>query len=108
MSRHQPDYFAKGDYNAICDRCGGKRKASQLRKDWQGFMLCTTCWEPRHPQDYVRAKVERVGVPWSRPQGPQDAPAYCTFNGMTAIADSGTADCAITDYISPSYDPSTC
>jgi hypothetical protein len=67
MSITRKDYFALGDWNAICDRCGAKRKASALTKDWQGFMLCSWCYEPRHPQDFVRAARPPLPLPFTRP-----------------------------------------
>lgn len=66
----QPDYFINGDWNAYCARCGGKFKASQLRKQWQGYYVCPDDWEPRQPQDFVRSIRERPEVPWA--QDPAD------------------------------------
>lgn len=46
--------------NAICDRCGFKFRLGQLRKEWTNLMVCSgpetnDCWDPRHPQEYLRA-----------------------------------------------------
>lgn len=60
-------YYKPGDHNAICDRCGRPFKASQLRRTWDGLMVCERDWEPRHPQDYVRAQKDRTEVEFSRP-----------------------------------------
>ena len=49
------DYLALGDHNAVCYECGMKFKASELRKHWKGYYVCERHWEPRHPQDFVRA-----------------------------------------------------
>ena len=49
------DYYAPGDYNSICFECGRKRKASELKRHWQGYDVCPEHWEPRQPQDFVRA-----------------------------------------------------
>lgn len=61
------DYYAHGQWNAICDRCGFKFKSSQIRKEWNGLRTCRACWEPRHPLDFVRGKPDSQTVPWSRP-----------------------------------------
>jgi len=61
-------YYKKGDWNAICDRCGGVFKASELKKEWDGLMVCKRDWEPRHPQERVKAKKDDQSVPWSRPE----------------------------------------
>lgn len=56
------DQFILGDSNAICDSCGHKYKQSQLRKRWDGAMVCSADWEPRHPQDLIKARPERNNV----------------------------------------------
>lgn len=61
------DTFILGDSNAICDCCGFKYKQSQLRKRWDGAMVCTKDWEPRHPQDFVKGRPERSIVKDARP-----------------------------------------
>lgn len=56
-------------WNAICDRCGGKRLNTELRREWQGLMVCRDgCWEPRHPMDKMKGRVDRQNPPWVRPE----------------------------------------
>lgn len=55
------------DYNAICDGCGRKMKASQLRKRWDGLMMCREDWEPRHPMDFYKTRNDSHKLPWTRP-----------------------------------------
>ena len=62
------DYLALGDFNAHCAECGAKFKGSQLRKNWKGFWVCARDWEPRHPQDFVKAVPEKP-IPWSQEYG---------------------------------------
>ncbi len=85
--------------------CARQFKANQLRKHWQGMYRCDKCWEPRHPQDFVRA-----GPPPSVPafvQSPQpNEILICTPNGMSAIPGFAIPGCAIPGYISPFFDPS--
>jgi len=64
------NYLELGKWNVICDRCGFAHKNTDLRKEWTGLMVCTQCYEPRHPQDLIRVRTERGGVPWSRPEPP--------------------------------------
>lgn len=60
-------YYKKGSHAAICDRCGFKRKSDDLRKEWTGLMVCKdTCWEARHPQDFLRGKKDDSSVEWTR------------------------------------------
>lgn len=60
-------YYKAGDNNAICDTCGRIVKASSLQKTWDGFYVCPQHWEPRHPQDFVRAIREDPTVRINRP-----------------------------------------
>ena len=65
-----------GSYSAICDVCGFKFKASELIRRWDGAMVDKACWEPRHPQDFIRAKQDNVPLPFVRPDtdGPDLSP----------------------------------
>lgn len=47
--------YRRGDFNAICDRCGQKFKASQLKRTWNGLRVCSYDFEERNAQDFVRA-----------------------------------------------------
>ena len=43
--------YALGKYaKAICDRCGFEYKLSALKEEWNGLKVCSTCYEPKHPQ----------------------------------------------------------
>jgi hypothetical protein len=68
MAKGKADFYAHGENNVICDRCGSKFKASQLRKEWDNLMVCSICWEPRHPQDFVKGKADQQVPPYSRPE----------------------------------------
>lgn len=62
--------FVPGDFYRICDVCGFKVRASETRKRWDGLMVCRPDWEPRHPQDGVRGRVDKQRVPNPRPEAP--------------------------------------
>lgn len=62
------NYYVKGDWNALCQRCGFKYKASALKEEWTGLRVCTHCWSPRHPQDFVRGREDDQSVPWASPE----------------------------------------
>lgn len=61
------DYFAHGDYNVICDRCGTKYKASDCVLEWDNLFVCQECHEPRHPQEFLRGIPDRQSVEIPRP-----------------------------------------
>ena len=58
----------KRGWNAVCDRCGFEFKSYELQKEWTGNMTCKRCWEPRHPQDFVRGVPDNQVPPWTRPE----------------------------------------
>ena len=63
--------YIPGDFWRICDRCGRKFRQSETRKTWDGLWTCLSCWEPRHPQDFVKGKTDKQSVPEPRPE-PED------------------------------------
>ena len=75
------DTFVLGDSNAICDVCGFKHKQSQLKKRWDGAMVCDKDFELRHPQDLIRPRPERQHVQNARVE---PARRYLGTNEITA------------------------
>jgi len=84
--------YIPGDYYVICDRCGFKKRVSQTRKEWNGLLVCTDCWEPRHPQDFVKAKRDIQRVPIARPD--KTTTLRTTALSGTAAANAGSFDVA--------------
>ena len=74
------NHLILGDWNALCDSCGRKFKASSLKKRWDGLIVCREDWEQRHPQDLLRVQREQISVPWSRPYPAEDT--YITKFGL--------------------------
>ena len=64
------NYYIVGEWNLICDVCGKKIKSGKSRHRWDGFVVCEGCYEERHPQDFVRARVDKISVPFQRPIPP--------------------------------------
>ena len=56
-----------GGYNASCDECGLKFKASELLRRWDGAMVDKACWEPRHPQEFIKPINDQPKLPFIRP-----------------------------------------
>jgi len=105
------DYYAEGDWNAICAVCGRKGKASEMYKIPQGLPGAGMrahdyheAFKHRHPQDFVRGIPDNQAAPWVQPPGVDTFILYCTPNGRTAIAEYAVADCAICDFIDPAFD----
>jgi hypothetical protein len=72
------NHLILGDWNALCDSCGRKFKASSLQKRWDGLIVCKEDWEQRHPQDLLRVQREQISVPWARPYPAEDT--YLPWN----------------------------
>ena len=87
---YQPTY-RRGDYKADCDDCGRTYKASRLRLRWDGQRVCYECWEPRQPQDFVKAQVDVQAPQWTRPEPADYFTNSCTTN--TSIAGYAIAGC---------------
>lgn len=92
------------EYNALCDVCGFKKKAKDLRKRWDGYMVCKEDWEPRHPLDFYRTRNDNHILPFIRPDndginvGPSVPAPACTALTIQAVANVGTAGCAKAGY----------
>lgn len=61
------NYYLSGQFNVTCDVCSKKIKASEAKHRWDGFITCQECWEPRQPLDFIRARVDKITVPFQRP-----------------------------------------
>lgn len=94
------NYYKERDWNITCDSCGKKLKASHTKHRWDGFIVCDSCWEPRHSHDFIKVKYDKQEVPFSRrPQEVYTEVTYvvtlsCTPITRTSNADFGAADCA--------------
>ena len=97
-------YLKWGDYNAYCDICGRKHKASELKENWKHEKVCNDCWEPRHPQELLRVPKDDPHVPWARPGGELETGPACWIWDQSAYADLGTADCMKADYTPVPYE----
>lgn len=61
------NYFVSGQWNVTCDVCSKKIKSGEAKQRWDGFIVCPDDYEMRHPQDFVRARQDKITVPFSRP-----------------------------------------
>jgi len=76
-----------GKWLVICDRCGFKRLNTEVAEEpFTKLIVCKdTCWEPRHPQEFVRPRPDPQKVPFTRPE-PADSFVSVTY------ADTGADD----------------
>jgi hypothetical protein len=98
------NYYVQGGWNVICDSCGFKKKNHQVRKRWDGLIVCAdTCWETDHPQKYIRVSEDTIAPPFVRPEAENTYQTVCYVWGRSAFADLGEADCMRADLASPTY-----
>ena len=93
------NHYISGEFNVTCDVCSRKIKAGDAKQRWDGFIVCPDDFETRQPQDFVRAKVDKISIPFSRPIPPLvfvDVLYACTTDGRTARAGLAVAGCSIT------------
>lgn len=91
------DYLKIGSYNVICDRCGRKYKVEETvvmtGPENTGLRLCKRrCYEPTHPQYYLRGREDRQDVPSARPD------TGITGGGPGSLAGFAIAGVAIAGY----------
>lgn len=90
------NWLKLGDYNAICDSCGRKFKASTLQKRWDGLLVCHEDFEQRHPQLNLRVPTDVQRVPIPRPDPVQDTFINsCNIVNGQGIAGISIAGCAV-------------
>lgn len=73
-----------GGYNAICQVCGWKYKAKDLKLRWDGLWVCKEDWEIRQPLDFLRTIPDQHPLPFVLPDM-EDVPTstlgYAQFDG---------------------------
>ncbi len=55
-------YFEQGSHNLQCDTCKRIIKSSQAKKSWRGYIQCSRCYDPKHPNEIPR-QVHPDGEP---------------------------------------------
>jgi len=83
-----------GTWKAICDVCGFEFYSDELKQRWDGLMVCSHDWEPRHPQDFVRGVPDNPAPPWVRSEPPDEFIHVCDIIGVQPWADYAVAGCA--------------
>lgn len=88
------DFYRSGDWLAVCDICGFRFYASQLKKNWKGEMVCEADFELRHPQEFIRVPKEDISVPWARPESDLEIGPACFIWDQSGFANLAVAGCA--------------
>jgi hypothetical protein len=90
-------YYKRGDWLAICDVCGFRYNATELRLRWDGLRVCPKDFEVRQPQDFVRGVKDIQAPPWTRtpPEDISPPGALCTMQARLSIAGFSVPGCWI-------------
>lgn len=67
--RTRHPYYRPGDHLVVSDRSGRTFWRSECIKEWNGSLVHRSEYEPRHPQDLVRARSDKISVEDARPLG---------------------------------------
>lgn len=96
--------YKAGSWNAICDVCGFKFKATEMQKRWDGLMVCSKDFEHDHPQKYLKVREDNTSVPWVRNRPADIFVEVCTVNGSSAIPSYAIPGCMIPSKLqAPNY-----
>ena len=99
--------YKPGQWNVHCDVCGFKFKSSEIKKRWDGLMVCHQDYELDHPQKFLRVPQEKITVDYVREQSDDTFIYVCTARGATAFVGLAEAGCARAGITSPSYNDLT-
>jgi hypothetical protein len=89
-----------GNWSIICDVCGFRFLNTEVKKRWDGLIVCEKDFETKHPQLTIRTPKENVVPPFVRPPPGDVFIEVCTEEGRTSIAGMAVAGCWIAGYIS--------
>lgn len=89
--------YVKGQWNIICDVCGWEFKSGQIKKRWDGLLVCDKDFELDHPQKYIRSRADPKPVPsdFIRPEPEDVFVGVCTLYTSQAIPGIGVPGCLI-------------
>ena len=87
--------YKPGDWYILCDDCHKKIHGSTAKQRWDGFYVCKDCWNPRHPQDFIKGRKETITPPFTRPRPSDVFVSTCDLWGTQGVAGWGTAGCAV-------------
>lgn len=93
--------YYHGQWKVACDVCGWRFPSSQIRKRWDGQLVCDADFETDHPQKYIRAVTDPKPVPSDMIRRWQDTHApVCTLITSQAIPGISLPGCLIPSKVS--------
>jgi hypothetical protein len=87
------DVYKPGLWNAACAVCGFKKKSDQLFLNWKGFYVCEEDFEYRHPSDFLKSRLEKITVSFTRPEYDTEDTDVCYMWERSGYAGLASANC---------------
>ena len=88
--------YKPGEWWITCDTCSMLVLAGESKKQhWNGLIVCSNCYEDRHPQEFVRARPDKITAPFTRNPPDVFSNSACSMEGRSGYTGIGTAGCMI-------------
>jgi hypothetical protein len=87
--------YIPGDHWVVCQRSGKVIRSSEAKREWTGLIVAPEYWEPRHPQDFVRVRVENTAAKGLVNPEPADTFVAPVCTTRTSVAGGAVAGCSI-------------
>jgi hypothetical protein len=93
-------------YKFTCHVCGFWYPSTEIKKRWDGLMVCPKDLEPRHPQTLIKVRGERAFPDYVSKDGvDQYVPgSVCDIVSNSCYAGLATAGCAQAGNVRFTYD----
>jgi hypothetical protein len=98
--------YASGKYSyGLCDYCGQRYPFKILRKNWRGFKVCPSDYEPKEPQlEPLKYRGDAIALLEPRPDRVEPVDVYVGQPGYTYFQSIGSANNVINMRPYPSQD----
>jgi hypothetical protein len=86
-----------GNWKVTCQVCGFQYPSGEIKKRWDGLLVCAKDHEPRHPQTLIRVPRESDPPPFTTGKEVDTYLLVCDIGGSSGYASLATTDCARAD-----------
>jgi len=94
MEHNKRGWSWPGNWKVVCDVCQMQYPSSQVKRRWDGLIVCSKDWETRHPQTLYNYKSHISTPDFIRPEPDEDRFIHtCTIEAQSCYAGLGQAGC---------------
>lgn len=84
-----------GNWKVTCHVCGFWYPSGEIKKRWDGALVCPKDYETRHPQTLIKVRGERAFPSFvSKDESPDLEVLVCTISASSGYAGLAGAGCA--------------